>query len=517
MEIEPLIPAIASFLSPLIPNLLKPKDHMAVGFGEKDPVPIEKDYMPDSIVLEKAERIWNVLLPKYNQSQSFKETINGLLNFPYDEDARAALRYNLKILAAHDKEFAKELTSAWVDVARSGIDVSLDMDLNSARWMDVLSHDDDVLKRIEMVRLLRIGMDPEQIARLFHTDINYINRVHGAFTLSGVHGIVSGSNIRHWLDKLSHDDPFLRRLEMVRLLRCGAYAHVIARQYNTTREYVYRLNERFEKNGYVGILTEDDIVAYRNINPKLIRICSFNLHGTHDSDDMRFRKIASELSIFDPQLCAYQEVISGAGISETSAQIASWMTKMTGSYYRTYYSYCHLYMETYPEGVAVSGCSELLNTNTIDLNDKLSGSLRPAMDRFAATCEFNIYGKRIIFSSLHLDHHENKDVRLAQAEKLVDEIERLYGKEDTYYCCILAGDFNDVEDSPVMEFLKKDGFVDAYRAIHPTGGNTFNSTDPFTRIDYIMIKGNIKKVHSAELILDNPQFSDHIGLYAVIE
>ncbi len=519
MDIRSHIAAIAAFLSPLIPYLLKADMEKAAkpGTKQKGAATIEEDYAPDVTTMEKARSLWDLIRPKLATNSSLKDAVNGLNLFPYDEDATSTLRFQLKIMTTQDEKLAIALSKAWGEVAQRGVSVNTSTELNTVRWADVLNREDDVIKRLEMIRLLRIGMDPIQIAQMFHTDIDYLYRVHSAFTLAGVNGIVSGSNIRHWLDNLNYNDPLLRRLEIIRLLRAGSPPEVIAREYNTTKEYIYRLNDRFTNNGYLGVLTEDDMIRYRQVNPPIIRICSFNLHGTHDSDAARFRRVANELSVFDPEVCAYQEVISGAGIEETSAQIARWMTNMTGNYYRTHYSYCHLYMERYPEGVAVSSRYELKNKQTINLNANLMGGLRPAMERYAAACEVEIYGRRVIFVSLHLDHHENSDIRLAQAQKLLEEINRLYGDESSYYCVALAGDFNDVENSPVISFLKDEGFIDTYRSIHPTGGNTFNTVDPFTRIDYIMVKGNIQKVHWAELILNNPQFSDHIGLYTVIE
>jgi endonuclease/exonuclease/phosphatase family metal-dependent hydrolase len=115
---------------------------------------------------------------------------------------------------------------------------------------------------------------------------------------------------------------------------------------------------------------------------------------------------------------------------------------------------------------------------------------------------------------VHFDH-ENPKIRLAQAEKLLRELDSLYKRKD-YYARILAGDFNDVEDSPVMDFLRENGYKDAYRHCHPTGGNTFDAVTPYKRIDYIMVKGNVNFL-SAELILKDPKLSDHIGVFAVIK
>jgi len=113
--------------------------------------------------------------------------------------------------------------------------------------MDIADRNDEVLKRLEIIRLLTTGMPPEDIASQFNIDIEYLYRINAAFSLSGVSGILSGPDIRNWLDSLNKDDPIIRRLEMIRLLRSGTPPHVIAKQYNAVPDYICRLNDRFSK------------------------------------------------------------------------------------------------------------------------------------------------------------------------------------------------------------------------------------------------------------------------------
>ncbi|MBF0458220.1 MAG: endonuclease/exonuclease/phosphatase family protein [Nitrospirae bacterium] len=505
MDIRTLLYGISGFLMPFIPNLLQPQ-------AEKDaPAAISADEQ----ALMWAKAIMDKIKPKLKQRQSLKEAMQDAADLPFDPDAQASFRLQLRKVIEGDDVLANELSDMWIAMSAQGVGVELDKELAGAKWIDILSSNDDVLRRLEMVRLLRTGVPPEKIAADLHTDVQYLYRVHSAFSHNGVYGILSGSNIRHWLDNMNMEDPVLRRLEMIGLLRAGAPAETIAKEYNCIKEYVYRINDRFTKNATTGILTEEDFQKYRALNPTVVRVCSFNLHGTHGTNDaQRFRQIAGELSANDPEICCYQEVINGAGIEETSAQIAVLMTKTTGYYYRTHYSYCHLFMDKYPEGVAVSSRYAMKNPQTIDLNKGLTEGLCPLMERFAAAAEVEIYGRRFVFASLHLDHSENPKVRLAQAEKLLKSLDAIYG--NGAYCTIIAGDFNDVEDSLVISYLKEQGYMDAYRSCHKTGGNSFSSANPFTRIDYIMVRGGVR-IHRAELILKAPSLSDHIGVYAVIE
>lgn len=302
---------------------------------------------------------------------------------------------------------------------------------------------------------------------------------------------------------------------MIRLLRSGMPVKEIAALFNAEPEYISRLNERFSLYNVPGILSGEDFRNFRLINPEQIRICSFNLHGIHDGDLKRYGLIADRLSLLDPDICAFQEVISGAGIENTAQQIAGRMSAVTGSYYREHFAECHLFMEKYPEGVSTVSRHQLKNNSVIDLNTGLRKRLIPDMERYSAVSEIEIYGHRVVFASIHLDYNKVPEVRLAQAEKLLAELDRLFPARDIH-CFILAGDFNDVEKSPVMRFLLKKGYRDAYRACRPLGGDTYPATAPDARIDYIMVKGDVDFI-SSDLIQGTEGLSDHIGISAVIK
>jgi endonuclease/exonuclease/phosphatase family metal-dependent hydrolase len=502
MDIESIARRLSSFLAPFLGYLLKQKKYEGAT-GDKD-----------THAWETAKTFWSKLGPGIRQRAALQEVLQDAAVSPYDGDALASLRLQLKKLLSDNKALAEELSSIWKEaILEEERDMTV-MDFGDMRWRDALDRHDDMLRRLDMIRLLRAGMPPEKIAEEFVTDTGYLYRLNAAFSLNGMHGILS-PDPRNWLDRLNKDDPILRRLEMIRLVRSGTPPPVVAGEFDALTEYIQRINERFSRNGVIGILTEEDFREFRSIHPEVISICTFNLHGMHENNRQRLRRIAHEMSDLDPSLCAFQEVISGGGIRETSAEIAEWMTRMTGSRYQTHFAYCHLFMEKFPEGVSVSSKYPLRNLQIIDLNKGLGKGLNPLMERYAAAAEIEIYGRRSVFVSVHLDHTENREIRHAQAEKLLSELKRLYREKD-HYCSILAGDFNDVEDSPVMNFLKKEGYQDTYRHCNSGRGDTFTASDPHARIDYIMVKGDVH-IHSAQLVPDNPELSDHRGVFAVIE
>jgi endonuclease/exonuclease/phosphatase family metal-dependent hydrolase len=260
-------------------------------------------------------------------------------------------------------------------------------------------------------------------------------------------------------------------------------------------------------------LTEDDFDHFRALYPATIRVCSYNLHGTHNDSNggERLRRIAGELARLDPHAAAFQEAVSGEGFEDTSAQIARWISSITGYDYGSRFSYCHDFMEKYPEGVALSLRYRAQNVRSIDLTH-LPGGLKPTLARNALVTEAEVYGRKVRFVSLHLDHSADSNVRLAQAEKLIHELST--GASDVS-CSILAGDFNDTEDSPAVRYLGSVGYADAYRACHKDAGNTYPAGNPRTRIDYIFVKGHTAIVSSG-LLPNDPDLSDHIGIFAEI-
>ncbi|WP_167893604.1 endonuclease/exonuclease/phosphatase family protein [Thermococcus sp. M36] len=243
----------------------------------------------------------------------------------------------------------------------------------------------------------------------------------------------------------------------------------------------------------------------------LITTCTFNLHGKGKNDRVRLPRIAERLSKLRPDICALQEVVVD-GDKSTAERLAEMLGELTGENYRVHFIESHLFYERYPEGVAVLSKYPFKVVGSIGLNDL--GGLSPLLPRHAAVSGVKIHGRRILFVSVHLDHHKNSMVRKAQVERLLNEIERLYDSE--YHAVVLAGDFNDTEDSLALKLLKERGFIDAYRACNDDPGYTFPVHRPGVRIDYILVKGNVEVVSSGRM-MEEKSLSDHFGVYAVLK
>lgn len=490
MEAERLSGSLTDLLAPFLALLLQGEGR---GHDRGGDAPVS------------ARTLWSMLSSEVRKDESAGKWARDLALFPGDEDVRSGFRRDLRRLLTENPDLKRK-----VEEAVRRLDVLLP-EKPHASWREVFGSDDKVAERLEMVYQIRAGRPPEHVAKRFGTDAKTVLRMNASYSLAGVAGLLQDQGVGSWLDRLDPDDPILRRLDMVRLLRGGTPAASVAKAYDALEEYVERLGERFSRNGVPGILTEDDIARFKLLNPPHIRVCTYNLHGTHDDNPFRFRRLAGELSRTDPHLCAFQEVIDGAGIENTSRQIGRWMSSITGYAYRSQFCYCHEFMEKYPEGVAVAFRSPMKKATTIDLT-LLRDGLKPTMPRNALAVETEVFGHKVVLASVHLDHNADPEVRLAQGEKLVAEIRR--GSEDAY-CTVLAGDFNDTEDSPVVRYVRSAGFVDAYRACHREGGDTFPAGDPRTRIDYIFVRGRGTVVLS-DLLPNDPALSDHAGVFAEI-
>ncbi len=245
-----------------------------------------------------------------------------------------------------------------------------------------------------------------------------------------------------------------------------------------------------------------------------IILANYNLHGIQDNDASRFPEIASELAYHQVDICGLQEVICGNGIEDTSYQIARHISSSDGARFSTYWAYCHKFYDRYPEGIAILSRYPIENPQIISLDVTLKKGTRPLMPRYALAAEINVRGHRVLFTTLHLDHHPLPSVRTAQARVLVAALKKRFAL-NYMRAILITGDFNARENSACLRFFRGQGFKDTYRSLFKTGGSTFPSSGPLERIDYILLKGDSAVLNSF-LVMHNPSLSDHLGIITVI-
>ncbi|WP_048147761.1 endonuclease/exonuclease/phosphatase family protein [Palaeococcus ferrophilus] len=134
-----------------------------------------------------------------------------------------------------------------------------------------------------------------------------------------------------------------------------------------------------------------------------LRVCTFNLHGKQENDDVRFLRIVDMLPGFKPDLCALQEAIED-GERNMAEGLAELLEEKKGEKYQGHPVGTDLFYGEYPEGVAVLSRHPFINRWAVDLTEV---PVPPLLPRRAAVVKVAIKGKPLIFASVHLDHHEN--------------------------------------------------------------------------------------------------------------
>jgi len=114
MDLGALASSLTTSLVPLLPYLLKA--------GEKAAEETGKTVAGES--WEWAKSLWSKLKPKVEAKEAALEAVQNVAESPDDEDARAALRRQLKKVFTEDQSLAQEV-SRWLDQGKvAGINVS---------------------------------------------------------------------------------------------------------------------------------------------------------------------------------------------------------------------------------------------------------------------------------------------------------------------------------------------------------------------------------------------------------
>jgi hypothetical protein len=122
-----------SFLAPFLPYLLKAGANFTEEAGKK---------LGEQLgggVWEKVKGLWAKLQPKVEAKPATKEAVQEVAAQPDDEDAKAALRMQLKKLFTEDQTLADEVLKIFEEARRGGINVAAIGDRSFAAGGDVTS------------------------------------------------------------------------------------------------------------------------------------------------------------------------------------------------------------------------------------------------------------------------------------------------------------------------------------------------------------------------------------------
>ena len=253
------------------------------------------------------------------------------------------------------------------------------------------------------------------------------------------------------------------------------------------------LNNIIPKKNQKKLTTED------NQNLRL-RILSYNIHHAEGVDGkLDIPRIAQVILSVDPDLVALQEVdkntirtgkvnqdIELSRLTKMNSVFGSNITFQGGQY-----------------GNAILSKFPIIKNKNFLLPNVDSGEQRGLLQS-----QIQISNKEnVLFFSTHLDHRRSDTERLASA-KAINQIISLDNKSPA----ILAGDFNDVPDSPTLNELGKVWLRSNKKILR-----TSPSSKPSRQIDYIFVQPKERWKIIESQILDEYTASDHRAIFSIIE
>lgn len=129
------------------------------------------------------------------------------------------------------------------------------------------------------------------------------------------------------------------------------------------------------------------------------------------------------------------------------------------------------------------------------------------LERLAQVVKVVLEGKEVVIINIHLEAFD-KPTRVRQFEYVLE----LFKQYKDNYPTILLGDFNSKardKEAAVQKIFKMNGVGNAaFNAVNPS--NTFDTKNPFERIDYIFYTENTIEYVNGKVLNDFEQASDHL-------
>ena len=129
------------------------------------------------------------------------------------------------------------------------------------------------------------------------------------------------------------------------------------------------------------------------------------------------------------------------------------------------------------------------------------------LERLAQVVKVVLEGKEVVIINIHLEAFD-KPTRVRQFEYVLE----LFKQYKDNYPTILLGDFNSKardKEAAVQKIFKMNGVGNAaFNTLNPS--NTFDTKNPFERIDYIFYTENTIEYVNGKVLNDFEQASDHL-------
>ncbi|MBD2700016.1 endonuclease/exonuclease/phosphatase family protein [Spirosoma sp. BT702] len=240
-------------------------------------------------------------------------------------------------------------------------------------------------------------------------------------------------------------------------------------------------------------------VTLTNQKSAKLRVMTYNIHHCNPpsaGNNIEVDAIARVINQEKPDLVALQEVDVNTERSGKGVDQANELARLTGMHYFFSKAIDH---QGGDYGVAVLSRFPILESvrYTLPVDPAIGGEIRT----IAAITVDVAKGKRIVFASTHLDLKEEN--RTIQSELIIKH----FG--DSKLPMILAGDFNALPDSKVIQYFDKT-FVRSCQEC----GFTIPVKNPNRVIDFVMYKSGDAFENVSTRVIDEQYASDHLPVVA---
>jgi endonuclease/exonuclease/phosphatase family metal-dependent hydrolase len=203
-----------------------------------------------------------------------------------------------------------------------------------------------------------------------------------------------------------------------------------------------------------------------------LRVMAWNIHG---SASPRLDAVTDLIRAHEPDVVSLQEVRSHQ--AARIAGLLGWPRPVWAFKHNPWWP-----LWWFAEGMAVLSPLPLAAFDPILLTPGVSR--RSHLRRVLVTVELTLSAQPVLLFDVHFSSGtEFRETRVEQATRLLSLLPEAVP-------AIIAGDVNDVPDSPVVQTLLAAGFIDTW-AVAGAGrpGETIPAGEPRRRIDYVLTQG----------------------------
>ncbi|WP_161554565.1 endonuclease/exonuclease/phosphatase family protein [Sinomicrobium soli] len=236
-----------------------------------------------------------------------------------------------------------------------------------------------------------------------------------------------------------------------------------------------------------------------------LKVMSYNIHIAQPPskpDIVDIDAIVRTIEKEDPDLVALQEVDRFTERSGKHLDQAKAIADKLGMHF--------YFAKATDRSNGAYGLAVLSKYAIINSNKQILGATLEVEPRTIGVVEVEIArGKKLLFATTHLDHHEIDEYRAVHAREMI-----AFLKDYADFPIIIGGDFNMLPDNQVWQYIEPD-----FKRACETCPNTAPTPDPIRAIDHFLLNGiGLSTFDIVDFYTVNETYaSDHLPIVMKLE